>query len=625
MTGTRPAEILRHLEPPGSDDRALVSRFATHNDQAAFAELVRRHGPLVWAACLRVAGHRQDAEDAFQAVFLVLVRKCAAIRDLDLLGNWLYGVAVRVAMKARRSAARRRAREVQVHAMPDPPSPAVEAAPDLAPVLDEELAALPAWYRDAVGLCDLRGVSREEAARLLGIPEGTLSSRLANGRKKLAARLASRGVALSVAAIPAALAGAARASVPAEVIAKACVWRTGRDFASRHSTGKWRHDDDDEVAPGRRERGAGRVAQSRDSARRDRDRRSRSRRGLTPPPGRKPDPTRRRRRSRTARRGCSSRETTASLRGARRLESGRQRDRLRRDPSAGRREGGGVWTMQLDVGLFEKQSARDVRPGAQRRRRRVHRTGATSSCSSEYDLVSGLHRLRHVSIMRDKDHPGQLVTGTTRTVSLDAGETHGYGFAADGKSFRTLAFTTAAGGGIHKIVVTSVDAESGKTLKTLLTAEGEFEGYGLSDRGERLAVWTAAGDVAMYDVDAGKSLWKQEKALKFPEVTSFKGRQHQLVFSPDARLLVVSGERARPLIFDAKSGEALPKLENIEYATSFTEPGCFSTDGRLLALHGPQQSIAKRQKAEPGVRAGGLGGRNPGHSCASGTRPPASC
>src|SRR5262245_21691835 len=114
MTSTRPADILRHLEPAGDDDRALANRYAGHNDQAAFAELVRRHGPVVWAACLRVAGYRQDAEDAFQATFLVLVRRLAAIRNLDLLGNWLYGVAVRVAMRARRSAARRRAREVQV-------------------------------------------------------------------------------------------------------------------------------------------------------------------------------------------------------------------------------------------------------------------------------------------------------------------------------------------------------------------------------------------------------------------------------------------------------------------------------------------------------------------------------
>src|SRR5262245_26731114 len=197
MVSTRPVDILRQLEPTGADDRALAARYASHNDQAAFAELVRRHGPMVWAACLRVAGNRQDAEDAFQATFLVLVRKLAAIHNLDLLGNWLYGVAVRVAMKARRSAARRQRRERQVPNMPDPPAHAHEPNPDLAPVLDEELAALPAHYREPLILCDLRGVSRAEASKLLGVPEGTLSSRLANGRKRLAERLAKRGVVLS--------------------------------------------------------------------------------------------------------------------------------------------------------------------------------------------------------------------------------------------------------------------------------------------------------------------------------------------------------------------------------------------------------------------------------------------
>ncbi|HVL15875.1 MAG TPA: sigma factor-like helix-turn-helix DNA-binding protein, partial [Gemmata sp.] len=111
--------------------------------------------------------------------------------------------------------------------MPDPPSPAVEAASDLGPVLDEELAALPAWYRDALVLCDLRGTPREEAARLLGVPEGTLSSRLANGRKRLAARLARRGVVLSAAAVPGTLANAARAGVPAELMARACAAANG--------------------------------------------------------------------------------------------------------------------------------------------------------------------------------------------------------------------------------------------------------------------------------------------------------------------------------------------------------------------------------------------------------------
>src|ERR1700759_1381057 len=119
MIAGRPSEILRQLEECKTPDRELLARFVRDRDQSAFAELVRRHGPVVLGVCRRVTGHPQDAEDAFQAVFLILARKAAAIRNPDLLGNWLYGAAVRVAQTARRSSTRRRAREVSVNAMPD--------------------------------------------------------------------------------------------------------------------------------------------------------------------------------------------------------------------------------------------------------------------------------------------------------------------------------------------------------------------------------------------------------------------------------------------------------------------------------------------------------------------------
>src|SRR5262249_5741584 len=155
-----PAEILRQLEQSESSDSELVTRFVSTKDAAAFAELVRRHGALVFGVCRRVTGHPQDAEDAFQATFLVLAKRAGSLRDSALLGNWLYGVAFRVAQRARRSAARRRAREVPVAVLPAPPAPSPPPAmPELAPILDEELAALPPHYRDAIVLCDLRGAS----------------------------------------------------------------------------------------------------------------------------------------------------------------------------------------------------------------------------------------------------------------------------------------------------------------------------------------------------------------------------------------------------------------------------------------------------------------------------------
>src|SRR5262245_12351158 len=134
-------------------DGELVTRFAETRDADAFSELVRRHGPTVFGVCRRVLGHAQDAEDAFQAVWLVLARRAGDILPPGAVGPWLYGVAVRTATKARTLAMKRRHRQLAA-ARPE----AVEDAPvrsDLGPVLDEELAALPERYRRAVVACDL--------------------------------------------------------------------------------------------------------------------------------------------------------------------------------------------------------------------------------------------------------------------------------------------------------------------------------------------------------------------------------------------------------------------------------------------------------------------------------------
>src|SRR5690349_951879 len=120
MTGPRPAELLRHLAAEAAPDADLLRWFAATRDGAAFAELVRRHGPVVLAACRRGVRHHHDAEDAFQAVFLVLARRAGAIARPELLGNWLYRVAVRVTGHARRAVARRRAWEVQGVDVPEP-------------------------------------------------------------------------------------------------------------------------------------------------------------------------------------------------------------------------------------------------------------------------------------------------------------------------------------------------------------------------------------------------------------------------------------------------------------------------------------------------------------------------
>lgn len=209
--------VLRQ-EGAGLTDGQLLGCFIEQRDEAAFAALVRRHGPMVWGVCRRLLQNYHDAEDAFQATFLVLVRKAASVLPREMVGNWLYGVANQTALKARARNARRRTRERQVTEMPEP-GLEPDLWDDLQPLLDQELRRLPDRYRAVVVLCDLEGKTRKEAARQLGCPEGTVASRLATARTMLAKRLAQRGVTLSCGALAAVLfQKAASARLPTPVV-----------------------------------------------------------------------------------------------------------------------------------------------------------------------------------------------------------------------------------------------------------------------------------------------------------------------------------------------------------------------------------------------------------------------
>jgi RNA polymerase sigma factor (sigma-70 family) len=200
----------------GITDGQLLEGFLTQRDEAAFAALVRRHGPMVLGVCRRVLRDTHDAEDAFQATFLVLVRKAASLRQRELVGNWLYGVAYRAALETKAANAFRRARERQVRDMPEPEVQAeTDIGQGLRQLLDRELDRLPEKYRVPVVLCHLEGRKRKEVARQLRIPEGTLSSRLATARRLLAQRLARHRLTLAGGVLAAALAHqAAPACVP---------------------------------------------------------------------------------------------------------------------------------------------------------------------------------------------------------------------------------------------------------------------------------------------------------------------------------------------------------------------------------------------------------------------------
>jgi RNA polymerase sigma factor (sigma-70 family) len=203
----------------GLTDGELLECFIARRDEDAFAALVLRHGPMVLAVCRRVLRNEADAEDAFQATFLVLVKKAATVRPRGQVGNWLYGVAHTTALKARAMNTRRSAKEREAAARANLQVPA-EDCPQSHALLDQELKALPDKYRAAIVLCELEGQSIKEAARQLGCPPGTVGARLTRGRRLLARRLARRGLALSAGGIAAMLArDATAAGVPPELTA----------------------------------------------------------------------------------------------------------------------------------------------------------------------------------------------------------------------------------------------------------------------------------------------------------------------------------------------------------------------------------------------------------------------
>jgi RNA polymerase sigma factor (sigma-70 family) len=210
--------LARPLTARDQTDRQLLQRFAALHDEAAFALLVERHGGLVWGVCRRLLRHEQDAEDAFQAAFLVLARKAGTVPWRDDVGNWLYAVALRVARRAQARGRRRRLLEQEAAAMPAREALDDSGRADLAAVVDEEVSRLPDKYRRPVVLCCLLGKTYGEAARLLGWPEGTVSGRLARARELLHRRLTRRGLAVSGTGLALSLAPAPGSAAPAALM-----------------------------------------------------------------------------------------------------------------------------------------------------------------------------------------------------------------------------------------------------------------------------------------------------------------------------------------------------------------------------------------------------------------------
>jgi RNA polymerase sigma factor (sigma-70 family) len=217
--------LLRHLRTvaasQGADlnDRQLLERFAAGRDQGAFEALVRRHAPLVLGVCRRVLHHEQDAEDAFQATFLVLARKAVDVGRHGSVAGWLYRVAYHAAIRARAQSVRREDRERQAAPRESPDLLEEVSGRELLAVLDEELQRLPEDRRVPLVLCYLQGHTCDEAARQLGWSLRTLNRRLEQGRNSLRARLARRGIALPAALLTLGLTQKAKAVVPAAWVA----------------------------------------------------------------------------------------------------------------------------------------------------------------------------------------------------------------------------------------------------------------------------------------------------------------------------------------------------------------------------------------------------------------------
>jgi RNA polymerase sigma factor (sigma-70 family) len=239
MAANRISGVIQHLrgavllrDGAGLTDGELLEHFISRRDEVALAALARRHGPMVWGVCHRILRNYDDAEDAFQVTFLVLVRKAACVLPRGMVANWLYGVAHQTALKARATLAKRAGRERQVATMPEPGNRSQGAGVrgqglgvsheewrDLQSLLDEELSRLPDKYRAVLVLCDLEGKTRKEAARQLRVPEGTVAGRLARARTMLAKRLTRRGLAMSGGVLAGILSQqAAVAGVPASVV-----------------------------------------------------------------------------------------------------------------------------------------------------------------------------------------------------------------------------------------------------------------------------------------------------------------------------------------------------------------------------------------------------------------------
>jgi RNA polymerase sigma factor (sigma-70 family) len=243
MAENRPDPLLHHIRhligsDPAADtpDSQLLDRFLVHRDETAVEVLVRRYGPLVFGVCRRILRNSHAAEDAFQATFLVLMRKAPALVRCERLGGWLYRVAYRLALRARANEARRQKREAQAARNEADAESHASNSSDLLVALEEELQKLPERHRVPLVLCYLEGKTNEQAAQVLGCPRGSISARVAQARERLRGCLAQRGYVVPSAGVPLVMTSAtAEAAVPLPLLTntvRAALWFAREEAAT---------------------------------------------------------------------------------------------------------------------------------------------------------------------------------------------------------------------------------------------------------------------------------------------------------------------------------------------------------------------------------------------------------
>ncbi len=586
MIGTRAEHLLRHLRQDLPDDAELVRRFR-RGDREAFEDLVRRHGPLVLEVCLRTTRHRQDAEDAFQATFITLARKAELIRDPMLLGNWLHGVALRIALRAKRGAGRRRMREVQAVNVPEPAATAATPPFEHGAAIHEEIERLPEAMRDAVLLCELRGVSRSEAAAVLHIPEGTLSSRLAAGRKNLAERLARRGIVpgaalVSLAVVPESLIAAtsriaAGVAIPANIerlmrggfsMRKVLIGVLGFSLSVAAAVYAGRSEEESEVV-----KALPIVDKLKDDAK----------------PEEKLEAVMRPQLRTTLDIDHHANQLIWSPDGkwfVVGVGGPDQRDRIvfvgQETPARG------------EMALVPSQRLVGITPDSKHVITDLRESG----------LLSGRHAMRLWNLLGDRGGPMSGPPFAERAVRFELSKEHvlepdstrQYGFPAGGERLRTVHTSRARLNVLNRVEI--FESKFGEAAtKSVFKSDAECESTVLSPSGGRVALLNKMS-VTVHDIAAGKKATFDKLPEANPPLKENDGRRRTAAFSADESLIVTALVGRSPVIFPL-NGDKPVILEGDDSLAMYVHEASFSPRNRLVAIRGVRYGKVERGPKSP--------------------------